>query len=232
MQRYNLDEVFTYNINNKKSRFSILTMKVPTQLNNEIMVSRLILLYESMKYTSHPEIQKRILERKNDFNDILVNIDTKLVRKDWEDIKEDVMYYCLRLGLLFFPMSIGEILRETENMDIVELNKDDDFWGVKRLKGDRSKLVGENVRGKLWMKLRKFYWDNDYEQILKLEGLDIPNFNILGKKIETIYNPHFKIVCDEKLHNEEVTINTKKWEKIVIFVLVQTNLSMLKGYFT
>lgn len=217
MERYNLDKVFTYNFNNKKSRFSILSMKIPTQLNNEIIFSRLVLLYESMKYTSHPEIQKRILEGKNDFNDILVNIDKKFVRKDWEFIKVDVMYYCLRLGLVFFPMTIGEILRETKNMHIFELNKDDDFWGVKRLKGDRSKLVGENVRGKLWMKLREFYWDNDYDQILKLEGLDIPNFNILGKKIETAYNPYFKIVCDEKIQDEEI-VNMKKWEKNVIFV--------------
>lgn len=218
MEKYNLEMVHTYNVNNKKSFFSLLNEKVPTEINNQIIIYKLVLLYESLKYTDHPDIQEKILGGKDNYIEIFKDIDKKYIRSDWENIKVDVMYYCLRLGLVYFPMKIGDIIRETEDMDIVELNKDDDFWGVKKVKGDNSNLVGQNIRGKLWMKLREFYWNNDYDEILKLEPLEIANFNLIGKKIQSVSNPYYKIFDLRKKNNVEEIGSMKKWEKKVKFV--------------
>ncbi len=68
-------------------------------------------------------------------------------RKDWDEVKVQIMEELLRLKLDQNPY-VKKKLLETGDYLIVEDSPTDSFWGW----GEDRK--GENVMGKLWMKLR------------------------------------------------------------------------------
>ena len=68
-------------------------------------------------------------------------------RKDWDEVKVQIMEELLRLKLNQNPY-VKKKLLETGDYLIVEDSPTDSFWGW----GEDRK--GENVLGKLWMKLR------------------------------------------------------------------------------
>ena len=68
-------------------------------------------------------------------------------RKDWDEVKVQIMEELLRLKLDQNPY-VKKKLLETGDCLIVEDSPKDDFWGWGK---DRK---GENNLGKLWMKLR------------------------------------------------------------------------------
>ena len=70
------------------------------------------------------------------------------VRRNWDEIKMDIMEDILRNKLGQNPY-IQQKLLETGDMEIVEDSPKDSFWG----RG--PDWNGENNLGKLWMKLRK-----------------------------------------------------------------------------
>ncbi|MBO7393826.1 MAG: NADAR family protein [Abditibacteriota bacterium] len=68
-------------------------------------------------------------------------------RKDWDEVKVQIMEELLRLKLAQNPY-VKKKLLETGDCLIVEDSPKDSFWGWGK---DRK---GENTLGKLWMKLR------------------------------------------------------------------------------
>ena len=53
------------------------------------------------------------------------------IRDDWEDVKLEVMDYCLRFKLITHWVKFGDLLRRTGRKDIVEISsKKDRFWGA------------------------------------------------------------------------------------------------------
>ncbi len=75
----------------------------------------------------------------------------KFVRKDWEDIKIDVMLWVLKLKARQH-LRFAEVLCGTDNKIIVEKSKKDLFWGAVLTKD--GTLKGKNVLGKLLMYVR------------------------------------------------------------------------------
>ena len=68
------------------------------------------------------------------------------LREDWEEIKLDVMWFCLKQKFKIEPLRV--CLLKTGNAQLIEGNTwNDTYWGVCR-------GVGQNHLGKLEMKLR------------------------------------------------------------------------------
>ncbi len=212
METYNIKETYNYNIN-RKTKLSINNNTSPMFINREnIEIKSPILLYEALKYTDHKEMQRRILARDISY------ADTSYMRKDWPHIRIDVMYYMLKIFLMHYPMSLGDWFRRSRDFTIVEMNKNDTFWGVSRISGKRMKAKGENIRGKLWMDLRSFYWQNDYDRILKVEPLDLPNFSLLGQTIESQVNPAYVSFMDGMDKNKIDPHYLEKWRIEQVYV--------------
>ncbi len=66
---------------------------------------------------------------------------------DWNALKAQIMEHILRLKLAQHP-HIRKKLQDTGEREIIEASKDDEYWGWGASK------TGQNVHGKLWMKLR------------------------------------------------------------------------------
>lgn len=69
------------------------------------------------------------------------------VRADWDDLRVGVMYWICRLKLEQNPY-VGQKLRQTGDLYIVEDSPADFFWGCGP-NGD-----GRNELGRIWMRLR------------------------------------------------------------------------------
>lgn len=72
------------------------------------------------------------------------------LRKDWEEVKDDIMYQALILKVNQNP-EVLKILMETEDAEIVEDSPVDWYWGC----GADGK--GKNILGRTWMKVRELY---------------------------------------------------------------------------
>lgn len=163
-------------------------------------------LYQICKFGDHPQIQGELLNEKNPM--VMKNKTKKykgFVRKDWEDIKVDVMGWVLKGKLVSNFIKFGNLLTETGGKTIVESSKRDDFWGMKGVGGV---LEGGNRLGFELMGLRSLVWSNspslkewEVEGHLKLKifgewmervsvdpkiyELGIRSFNFLMKKHKT-----------------------------------------------
>lgn len=177
------------------------------------LIKRMDVFYELIRFSNHIEIQEEILKHQGNFDDFKINLDDKVQREDFEEIKVDLMYWIMKLRLLHHPISVGTYLDEhlRSEKPIVEVNFKDDFWGTKKGK-NKWELSGKNIRGKLWMRLAEYYGKNDYDVLLKLDPLDIPDFKILGNPIPTIYNPYYLILLKRNERYGEDMGNLKKSE--------------------
>jgi ribA/ribD-fused uncharacterized protein len=78
------------------------------------------------------------------------------LREDWEEVKVFIMYDLLKLKFTQEPFRTK--LLETEDMELIEGNLwGDTFWGV-----DVNKDEGQNILGRLIMKIRKEIGDGKY----------------------------------------------------------------------
>ena len=147
----------------------------PLVINN-VTIPTSEALYQCCKYPNYPEIQQKIIEQKSPMVAKMIQKPySKLIRNDWEDIKVNVMEWCLKVKLHQHYDKINSILKSTQHKYIVEESHNDTFWGAKREKGY---LHGQNVLGKLWMNLR-----GQQNLIINPTPPNIENFKLLDKAI-------------------------------------------------
>lgn len=77
----------------------------------------------------------------------------EFIRKDWHQIKLDVMNYCIRLKYLQYQEYFDGLLDDTDNRPIVEKSRRDTTWGA--VNDYHGNLVGWNLLGELWMLIRE-----------------------------------------------------------------------------
>jgi hypothetical protein len=65
-------------------------------------------------------------------------------RSDWDNVRVNIMRWCLRVNLAQNWSTFGALLRKTGDRPIVEQSRKDEFWGAKPQKD--GTLVGINVR--------------------------------------------------------------------------------------
>lgn len=149
-------------------------------------------LFQAIKFSHLPEVQKEIIEQKSP---IIVYRKKKKyeklgkMRPDWEDVKVDVMRWCLHVKLAQNWEKFSALLLETGERPIVEKSDHDDFWGAKMV--DEQTLRGMNMLGRLLMELREKVKEaikngSGRNSFLRVEPLAIPDFCLNGSPIQTI----------------------------------------------
>ena len=120
---------------------------------NDVIILTTEALYQSLKYPDYPEIQKKRIEQKSPIAAKMVQKPFKnLIRGDWNEIKLEVMSWCLSVKFLQHHEIFLQLLKATQGKYIVEVSKKDAFWGAKK---ENDNFVGQNILGKLWMILRE-----------------------------------------------------------------------------
>ena len=96
------------------------------------------------------------------------------------------MRWCLRVKLAQNYAEFGRLLLATRDRPIVEQSRKDDYWGAKLADESGETLVGQNVLGRLLMELREKLKGDSEGRLKTVPPLDIPDFLLLGKPIETV----------------------------------------------
>lgn len=154
-------------------------------------------LYQALKFTDHPDVQKKILDEPSPMrakwvaktkDDVKKNKkgNLKKVRQDWEEIQVEVMEFCLGLKLIWHWVKFGKLLRSTEANEIYEIEAralKNPFWGVVP---DGDGFRGENRLGELLMKLRDELIDSDNESLMVVEAPSHLGLKFLGEEMVVI----------------------------------------------
>ena len=110
-------------------------------------------LYQVCRFNEYSDIQRLIQMEKSPMSSKMKS--KKYIsntRGDWDDVRVDIMDWCIRMKLKCNWNNFGNLLISTGDQLIVEDSHKDRFWGCV-LEGDNN-LVGRNVLGKLLVNLR------------------------------------------------------------------------------
>lgn len=158
----------------------------PLQINN-VRIFTAEALYQACRFPHRPKIQEEIIAQ---HSPMTAKMKSKPYRHDsrpdWYEVRHKVMRWCLRVKLAQNFDEFGRLLLSTCDKSIVEQSRKDDFWGAKLVDEAGEILVGQNVLGRLLMELREKLKDDSIGALKNVPPLDIPNFMILGKPIETV----------------------------------------------
>ncbi len=147
-------------------------------------------LYQACRFPDNPGIQKKIL---NEASPLVAKwISRRYIkmygRKDWDEIKDDVMAWCIRVKLACNPEEFGKLLESTGSKSIVEESSKrgtgTSEWGAK--KDGWAKLKGENKLGRMLMDIRTEYRRDKKKKKKVVRPPAIPNFKLLGKRIRKL----------------------------------------------
>lgn len=153
---------------------------------NQINILTSEVLYQALRFPDYPDIQNLIINEKSPMTAKMVSkkhIDN--TRSDWDNVKVDIMRWCLKVKLAQNFLKFGLLLESTNTKHIVEYSTKDEFWGVKSGKNSKT-LIGINALGRLLMELRAEYNSENRFSMLIVEPLKIENFKIINREIEII----------------------------------------------
>lgn len=142
-------------------------------------------LYQACRFPHLPEVQQLIIKEKSPMTAKMVGKPYRSQsREDFENVKVDIMRWCLRVKLAQNFFEFSKLLISTNNRPIVEDSHKDAFWGAVRDKKNENILTGVNALGRLLMQLREQYLDNPFSwKLVYVEPLKIPNFKLFGEHI-------------------------------------------------
>lgn len=162
--------------------FSNMASGFPMRINNHVLLSSEA-LYQALKFTDYPDIQKKIIAERSPMTAKMVAKPFKnMIRQDFENKKIIFMKWCVRAKLLNNYDKFSKILLASENRIIVEESRRDNFWGAKR--SDNDNLIGINVLGRILIELREELKNNKFSEILG--PIDVPKFYLYGEPIQPI----------------------------------------------
>ena len=148
-------------------------------------------LYQALKFPDHPSVQLEILEKPSP---LVAKWTAKrkdyksFIRDDWEDVKLEVMDYCLRAKLITHWVKFGDLLRSTGHKDIVEISsKKDRFWGAAQ---DGDGLHGHNHLGRLLTTLRNEFVHQGNEPLRVLVPAPELHLKLNGSDLTTVDRRH------------------------------------------
>ncbi|MBK9290864.1 MAG: NADAR family protein [Bacteroidetes bacterium] len=148
-------------------------------------------LYQACRFPHMPDVQKKICLEKSPMSAKMVSKPFRSQsRKDWDNVRVDIMYWCLKVKLAQNFVTFGQLLEKTCNKPIVEESIKDPFWDAIRDKENESILKGTNTLGCLLMKLRQEYNSEKRYELLYVEPLNIPNFLFYGEPIQIVDERH------------------------------------------
>jgi ribA/ribD-fused uncharacterized protein len=142
-------------------------------------------LYQACRFPDEPEIQRLIVDQPSPMTAKMKSKKYRgRTRKDWDNVRVNIMRWCLRIKLSQNWSRFGAVLDKTQENPIVEESTKDDFWGAKP-QGDGI-LVGRNVLGRLLMELRQQYREVQSGQVHELQYPTIPHFLLFGRPLDSV----------------------------------------------
>lgn len=142
-------------------------------------------LYQACRFPHMQEIQALIIGQKSPMTAKMVGKPYRIhSRPDWDDVRDAVMWWTLRIKLAQNWQAFSELLLSTLPLSIVEESRRDEYWGAKPVDGEF--LVGKNVLGRMLSALRDFLANQELERLTTVRPLPIENFLLLGQPIETV----------------------------------------------
>lgn len=187
--RYNKHNIVSFG--KTDGRFGGLSNMAPDYalFVNEICIPNTEALYQACKFSLYPEIQRLILEEGNPMKaKIISRQHQSFVRQDWDTIKFKVMEWCLCIKLLQYWDKFGSLLRDSGTATIVEYSAKDNIWGATPT--DNDTLEGENILGRLLMKIRDEYIIPN-KKPSRMSPPNITGFMIYGNLIGDVYSPEY-----------------------------------------
>lgn len=206
MKQYNTDQCVCFKRPSEPfGDLSNMSVRYPLLINN-ISINSVEALYQLCRFPDRPDFQQELILCKSPMTVKMKSRKYKTyTRDDWEEVKVDVMWWCLRLKLAQHYERFSKILDSTEDKAIVEDSYRDRFWGAVRNKENPNIMIGENTLGLLFMKLRTFNRLRK-DSIMYVPKVNVSNFKILGQDIEeepetVLYfkTYHRRLACEFKL---------------------------------
>ncbi len=109
--------------------YSNMAAGFPIVINNTLIRSSEA-LYQALKFTEHPDVQRKIISEKSPMTAKMVAKPYKtLIRSDFESTKIIFMKWCVRAKLLSNYDQFKKILLQSDSKIIVEESRRDSFWG-------------------------------------------------------------------------------------------------------
>jgi len=156
----------------------------PLKINNNVILSSEA-LYQACRFPHLPEVQKNIILQKSPMSAKMVGKPFRDdSRNDWDEVRLQIMRWCLRTKLAQNFLKFGQLLESTHQKPIVEETHKEKFWGATPV--DKESLSGINALGRLLMELRDLYISKDRYKLLIVPNPEIDNFLLFGEKITVV----------------------------------------------
>lgn len=157
----------------------------PLYINGET-IRTVEALYQACRFPKHSSAQRKIINERSPMSAKMKGkpFRKEFCRPDWDDVRVEIMEWCLRVKLTQNFSKFGQLLRATGDSSIVERSYKDDFWGARP--GNDGRLYGENQLGRLLVKVRERVWVQSEGNSQIVEPPDIGDFLLFGKRIEPI----------------------------------------------
>lgn len=158
---------------------------------NETNIANTEILYQACRFPLFPKIQEEIISQSNpkEAKEISRKY-TQYTRQDWDDVKFDIMRWCLQVKLLQNFDKFSNLLLSTDDTPIVEFSMKDNVWGAVPISKDL--LKGKNALGRLLMEIREVYVKKSVD-IEYVNSLNIPAFLLFDRPIDKAHSPEFVI---------------------------------------
>lgn len=187
LRRYLREEVVI--VHKTKDRFgglSNMASGFPVRVNG-VRILTIEALYQACRFPHLPEVQREIIKQHSPMTAKMKSKPHRAKsRSDWDDVRFKIMRWCLRVKLAQNYERFGYLLLSTENRQIVEFSRKDDYWGAVAAEDDEAVLVGQNILGRLLMELRDKYRDDPEQELRAVPVLNIKDFQLFGRAIEPV----------------------------------------------
>lgn len=142
-------------------------------------------LYQACRFPDLPDVQREIIAQHSPMTAKMKGKPHRnATRSDWDNVRHNVMRWCLRVKLAQHYQDFGRLLLATKEKPIVEQSRKDQYWGATLIQD--GTLVGENVLGRLLMELRDQLKSDADENLRFVPPLRIPNFMLYGAPIQAV----------------------------------------------
>lgn len=171
-------------------------------LVNNISILTSEALYQACRFPHKSDLQKLIISQRSPMT---AKMKSKPYRKDsrsdWDEVRVQVMWWCLRVKLAQHWDRFGKLLLSTDDRFIVEESHRDQFWGAKPI--DAEALVGFNILGQLLTHLRERLKSPSAENLKVVFPLFLPQFFLMDKPIEPIKAHGSWIIQNENIYIDQ-----------------------------
>lgn len=140
-------------------------------------------LYQALRFPDHPDVQSEIWAEASPMAAKMKSKPHRSTksRPDWDDVRVDLMFWCLEVKLFQNQRTFGDLLRQTGNSDIVESSARDTFWGA--IPQSSGSLRGQNVLGRLLMRLRSRAKSNAWQ--IDPPTDPVPRLTLFGQDVHS-----------------------------------------------